>query len=170
MNRVCLTGAESTGKSTLAVRLAQRLDGVVVAEYGRGYAERHGTDFTRAALRAIADGHLAVRVAAEASGPRLIVEDTDIVTTAAWSRMLFGSADPVLAAIPATADLYLMFDADTPWIDDGTRQFGTPDRRAAFDRLLRAELAERGIAAVDIGGDWDQRFDRAAAAVARLTA
>ena len=41
---ICLHGAESTGKSTLAPRLAFRLGALVVTEYGRTYCEANGTD------------------------------------------------------------------------------------------------------------------------------
>src|SRR3546814_2538825 len=41
---ICLHGAESTGKSTLVPRLALRLGGLIVPEYGRTYAEANGTD------------------------------------------------------------------------------------------------------------------------------
>ena len=168
MKRVCLTGAESTGKSTLAPRLAALLGGVVVEEYGRLYAEAHGTDFTRDDLRRIAAGHIAARRAVEAGAPRLIVEDTDIVVTCAWAEILFGEADPLLEAIPATADLYLLFSPDVPWVDDGTRMFGSAERRARFHALIAAGLERRGIAAVAIGGDWEQRFAGSAAAVTAM--
>lgn len=168
MIRVCLSGAESTGKSTLAPRLAARFGGIFVAEYGRVYAEAHGTDFTPADLHRIAAGHLALRRAAEAGRPRLIVEDTDIVLTAAWAEMLFGALDPALEAIPATAELYLLFSPNVPWIDDGTRLFGTAERRARFHALIERGLARRGIAAVAIAGDWEQRYAQAEAAVAAL--
>ena len=79
MKRVCLTGVESTGKSALAPLLAQRFGGVVMAEYGRTWAETHGLDFSPEALREIAAGHLAARAAIEAQRPSLIIEDTDIV-------------------------------------------------------------------------------------------
>jgi NadR type nicotinamide-nucleotide adenylyltransferase len=164
--RVCLTGAESTGKSTLAPRLAAHFGGVVVEEYGRNYAERHGTDFTAEDLRRIAFGHVTARRVAEAGRPRLIVEDTDIVVTCAWAEMLFGAPDPDLEAIPATADLYLLFSPDMPWVDDGTRMFGSAGRRARFHDLIAAGLARRGIAAVPIGGDREERYDAAVAAVA----
>lgn len=163
--RVVLTGVESTGKSTLAPRLAARFGGTVVAEYGRAWAETNGLEFSRDALRAIATGHIAARAAVEATQPPLIVEDTDIVMTSAWSRMLHGSRDPFLSAIPADATTYLLFAADTPWIDDGTRQFAGDDRRH-FDAIIRAELATRGIVPVPIAGDWAMREAAAIAAIA----
>ncbi len=170
MIRVCLTGAESTGKSTLAPRLAERFGGIVVPEYGRAYAGAHGTDFSLDDLRRIAAGHLASCRQAEASAPPLIVEDTDIVVTAAWAEMLFGAPDPTLEAIAATADLYLLFSPEVPWIDDGTRLFGTPDRRARFHAVIEAGLARRGIVPVAIGGDWRQREAGAIAAIAERIA
>ncbi len=169
MKRVCLIGVESTGKSTLAPRLAAHFGGVVMTEYGRSWAETLGTDFTIAALRDIADGHLAALAQLEAGKPRLIVEDTDIVMTSAWARMLHGRRDPLLSAIKATADLYLLFNPDTPWIDDGTRQFGGP-ARTKFHRIIADEFAMRGITPVIIAGDWDQRRAAAEAAIAALLA
>ncbi len=166
MIRVCLTGAESTGKSTLAPRLARRFGGRVVDEYGRTYAEANGTAFTRADLHRIAAGHLTARRAVEATAPPLIVEDTDIVVTAAWAEMLFGALDPTLERIPATADLYLLFSPEVPWIGDGTRLFGTAERRSRFHALIEAGLGRRGIAPVAICGSWEEREAGAVAAIA----
>lgn len=167
MKRVCLTGVESTGKSSLAPLLAARFGGAVMPEYGRTWAETHGLDFTPEALYAIAVGHLAARALVEAEQPSLIIEDTDIVMTSAWARMLHGGRDPMLTAIPATADLYLLFARDTPWIDDGTRQFGGRER-VRFDAIIREELAARGIIPVMVGGDWAARQAAAEAAVLKL--
>jgi NadR type nicotinamide-nucleotide adenylyltransferase len=167
MIRACLTGAESTGKSTMAPRLAARFDGIVVAEYGRSYAEAHGTDFTPADLHRIAEGHIALRAIAESTGATVIIEDTDIVLTCAWAEMLFGSPDPLLEAIPATADLYLLFSPDVPWIEDGTRMFGSVARRARFHALIEAALTRRGIVPIDAGGGWEERYAAAEAAIAR---
>jgi NadR type nicotinamide-nucleotide adenylyltransferase len=166
---VCLTGVESTGKSTLAPFLADRFGGVIMPEYGRSWAETLGTDFTRQALREIAVGHLAARAELEAANPALIIEDTDIIMTSAWSRMLHGKRDSMLSAIPAQADLYLLFAPDTEWIDDGTRQFSGP-RRAQFHTIIVQEFALRNINPVNIGGDWQTRRSIAEAAIAALLA
>ena len=168
MKRVCLAGVESTGKSTLAPVLAAHFGGLVMPEYGRSWAEHHGTDFTPDALSEIAAGHLAIRAEIETASPKLIIEDTDIVMTSAWGHMLHGQRDPALSAIPATADLYLLFAADTPWVDDGTRQFGGRERRR-FAALIDEEFTLRGITPTRIAGTWAERQATAIAAIARLS-
>src|SRR4051812_29920369 len=54
---ICLHGPESTGKSSIAPALAARYGGVIQDEYGRDYAETHGTNFTMDDLVAIAVEH-----------------------------------------------------------------------------------------------------------------
>ena len=137
--RIVLTGVECTGKSTLAPLLAADFGGVVMPEYGRSWAEVHGTDFTIAALRDIAAGHMLASQALVAQNPAVIIEDTDIIMTSAWAIMQHGRRDPLLSAIPATGDLYLLFRPDTPWINDGTRMFGG-DQWHATNLYRRADL------------------------------
>lgn len=156
---VCLLGVESTGKTTLGKQLAQHLGAAFMPEYGREYAETIGTDFTPEALRSIARTHARRRDALLAARPRLLIEDTDVVMTAAWFTMLHGHRDPELSALPATADLYLLFAPDTAWVDDGTRQF-TGEDRTDFHRIIEAEILARGLSTVAISGDWDQRRQR----------
>ncbi len=167
--RVVLTGVESTGKSTLAPQLTAHFGGVLMPEYGRSWAERNGTDFSIAALRAIAAGHIAASQELSAGQPHLIIEDTDVVMTSAWSIMLHGRRDPLLSAMPATGDLYLLFRPDTPWIDDGTRMFGG-DERTRFHNVVRDELDIRRITPVVIAGDWAARRAKAITAIETLLA
>ena len=52
--------------------------------------------------------------------------------TAVWADMMFGRRDPWFATWTNTADIYLLFDIDLPWVDDGTRMFGSPAQRQRF--------------------------------------
>lgn len=156
MIRICFHGAESTGKSVLADKLASELGAIWVPEYGRTYCEERGTDLAMQDLLAIAEGQQAAVDAAMAAQPSLLLLDTDQLMTAAWAEMLFGEVPPALMAYPK-ADLYLLFEADVPWIDDGTRFFGKGPLRTRFaalaeEMLLRAEVPWRRIA-----GDWAER-------------
>lgn len=165
MIRICLHGAESTGKSVLAARLERELRIPWVPEYGRDYAETHGIDFTMADLLAIARGQDAAMRRAALDNPPVLLLDTDPLMTAAWAEMLFGTAPDELFAY-SKADLYLLFDADVPWVADGTRFFGTRESRARFAALAEEMLVRAGVPYRRIGGAWD---DRAAQVRAVLT-
>ncbi|QNA83062.1 AAA family ATPase [Sphingomonas sp. So64.6b] len=160
---ICLHGPESTGKSTLAPRLARHLSGAVVDEYGRTFAEAHGVDFTMADLVTIAQTH--DRLTRAMNGIDLLILDTDPLMTAVWADMLFGYRDPWFDAWTGTADLYLLFDIDLPWIEDGTRMFGSVAERQRFFDLSRAELERRGVRWALVRGEGEERFASALAAI-----
>jgi NadR type nicotinamide-nucleotide adenylyltransferase len=61
---VVLHGPESTGKSTLAARLATRFGGACVPEFGRAWCELYGVDCSAQDLIDIADGQTAAIAAA----------------------------------------------------------------------------------------------------------
>lgn len=156
MKRICFHGAESTGKSVLAEKLAAELRLPWVPEYGREYAETFGTQFTLHDLLAIAEAHEARVRHLEGQGAGLALLDTDPLMTAAWAEMLFGAAPPQLLAYPK-ADLYLLFEADVPWIEDGTRFFGSTAERARFAAVAEDMLVRTGVPYKRIGGTWAER-------------
>ncbi len=165
MKRICLHGPESTGKSTLATRLAAHFGCEVVPEYGRAYCEDRGIDLTMADLLAIAEGQEAAMRAAAAGKPPLLILDTDQLMTAAWAEMLFGEVPDALMRYEK-ADLYLLFAPDVPWIGDGTRFFGTADARARFAALDEEMLVRAGVPYARVSGDWAERERQVVEAIA----
>lgn len=163
--RVCFHGAESTGKSTLARKLAQEFGCPLVGEYGRTYAETIGTNFRLDDLTAIAARQNRMMREACAGDPKLIMLDTDPLMTAAWAEMLFGHAPNVLMGYDK-AELYLLFEPDVPFVEDGTRFFGNEKDRARFAALAEDMLVRAGVGFVRIGGRWDKREEKARAAIA----
>ncbi|WGM38000.1 AAA family ATPase [Caulobacter sp. NIBR1757] len=163
--RICLFGPESTGKTTLARRLADHFATVVAPEYGRTYTEVFGTEVNAEDLIHIAAGHQAGVAAAARAANRLLICDTDPVLTAVWSRMLVGRPLPQLEAFDDLCDLYLLTDIDAPWVDDGTRYFPQDDTRRRFFDLCRAELDRRGARYITLSGGWNDRFETAVAAI-----
>jgi NadR type nicotinamide-nucleotide adenylyltransferase len=154
--RVCFHGAESTGKSALAEKLAAEWECPLVGEYGRTYAETHGTAFTMADLLAIAREQDRLMRDAAARSPPLLLLDTDPLMTAAWAEMLFGKVPDELLAYDK-AELYLLFAADRPWVSDGTRFFGTSAERTRFAGIAQAMLIRAGVVYRTVGGDWAER-------------
>jgi len=160
---ICLHGVESTGKSVLAERLSVRFGAVGVAEYGRIHCEVHGTDCTRDDLLLIGRVQHAAIEAAKPWGRGLAIADTDALMTAAWSEMMIGEMPPQLLEYPK-ADFYLLLEPDVPWIDDGTRLYPGEDRDR-FHVIAESVLSRAGVRFERVGGDWEQRFEQACAAI-----
>ncbi len=169
LRTICLHGPESTGKSAIAPRLAAYMGGEVVEEYGREYAEARGTDFTMRDLLEIAKTHDAGVRTMLSAGIEPLILDTDPLMTAVWADMLFGVRDPWFDEWQGTADLYLLFDIDLPWVADGTRMFGTDDARRRFFELSQAELERRGVRWMPVSGVGEARWDNVLRAIADAT-
>ncbi len=146
--RVAIVGAESTGKSTLAQSLAQRLGAdfglraVAVPEVLRDWCEARGRtpaaseqwDIARAQSRLIDEA---------AAASDVVVCDTTPLMTAVYSRMIFDDAslDGMARAAHATMAFTLLTALDLPWVADGLQRDG-PHVRAPVDRLIRAHLVD----------------------------
>lgn len=167
--RVCFHGAESTGKSSLAKRLSVEWNCPLVSEYGRTYAETIGTNFRLADLTAIAARQNRMMREASAGDPPLVLLDTDPLMTAAWAEMLFGHAPNVLFGYDK-AELYLLFEPDVPFVEDGTRFFGSDEDRTRFAALAEDMLTRAGVGYVRIGGRWEKREEKVRAAIASARA
>lgn len=170
LRTICLHGPESTGKSTMAPRLAEHFRSTCVAEFGRTYCEAFGTDLTMADLVMIASAHDAKTRAGVASGGFPVILDTDPLMTAVWADMMFGRRDPWFDAWTGTADLYLLFDIDLPWEADGTRMFGSAAERRRFFDLSRAALERQGVRWAMVGGQGERRWLAALEAIRRADA
>jgi NadR type nicotinamide-nucleotide adenylyltransferase len=161
-------GPESTGKTTLARRLAEHFRTAWVPEYARTLLESRGDEVRADDMDQIARGQAASEDALARNANRVLVADTDPLATLIWSDVLFGTVSPVVRELAdaRAADLYLLTDADVPWVADPVRYLPEGGRKF-FDRC-RAELEVRGRRSVEIRGSWDERFRTAVAAVEAL--
>lgn len=172
VTRVVVTGSESTGKTTLAARLAKRLGTRCAAEFARSYLDARPTPLDESDVEPIARGQIALedRVRGEAAraGARVVVFDTDLVSTAVYARHYYGDCPPWIerAALERRAELYLLCHPDVPWIADPQRD--QPHARDAMHALFEAKLREIGARWVDVRGEWGERERRAVEAVEEL--
>jgi len=136
---ICLTGPESTGKSTLAAVLGERFEARVVPEVAREYLASRST-YGPDDLLAIARLQSVREHRARTEHRGLLICDTDLLVIQIWYREKF-------AAVPefVTRELsrrssrgYLLLAPDLPWEPDPLRE--NPDDRDRLFELHRAEL------------------------------
>ena len=167
LKRVVVTGPESTGKTTLAERLAAHFGTACVPEFAREYLERRNAERGTTAvcleedIEPIARGQLESEEAAARVAERVLFCDTDLIVTKIWSEHYFGRCAEWIreAARTQRYDLQLLLDVDVPWVPDPLRD--QPHRREHFRGLFRRELRAHGCRLVEISGSWDERFARA---------
>lgn len=164
--RICLTGPECTGKTTLAQRLARELGVQCVPEYAREFAESCGNDIRAEDVGKIARGQMAGEDAAKGD---LVILDTDLLSTVVYARHYYGACPAWIEeeTRKRRADLYLLLDTDVEWQADAARDAGDDAREDLFD-AFRAALDELETRWVIVSGDWDERARQAAAGISSV--
>ena len=159
--RVSLTGPESTGKTTLAIRLAAHYGTSYAPEFAREYLAVSGLHYTFEDLETMARGQVAAEAQAEASAHRVVFCDTDLLVIKIWAEHAFGKCPEwVLKRIDQQQyDLVLLMGIDIPWRADPLREH--PQLRQHFYDLYHRELREQMSNFAEITGDEDRRFDQA---------
>lgn len=173
--RIVVTGGECTGKTSLAEALGARLGAPWLPEAARGYAEeaaREGRALTLRDVEPIARRHVAAENAAVGgmAGPAVIVLDTDLLSTVAYSRHYYGASSAWLEseARMRLGDIYLLCAPDIPWAPDGVRD--RPGNREAMFAHFVAVLGEFGAHVHIVRGPGGARLDAAADAVQAMLA
>jgi nicotinamide riboside kinase len=172
MKRVVLTGSESTGKTSLAAMLAAHYGAELVPEFVRDYAARKNNVIDFFDHGPIARGQIALeeehRARAVARGARLLVQDTDLLSTMVYCDHYFGQCPDwiVKEARARRPDLYLLLDIDIPWVPDPVRDRG--HRREEMQSLFTAAVIASGAPHILIRGSPEERRESAIEAIDRL--
>jgi NadR type nicotinamide-nucleotide adenylyltransferase len=164
VRRVVFLGGESSGKSTLSAALAQELETVSVAEYGRELWDQKSGALEFDDMVRIAREQIRREDAAIAGARAFLFCDTSPLTTLFYSHELFSRADPELVrAAGRQYDLTVLCTADFPHVQDGTR------RDAAFTLRQQAwyesELRSRAIPYIVARGSLRDRIQAVRAAL-----
>ena len=123
LKKICLIGPESTGKSEVSRLLAKEFDTVFVPEYAKALIDAQKGSFHYHNVSQVAWGQLRAEKALERMTNRFMFCDSDIITTMAWSEVLFGSIPDELKEIAKTQKYdhtYLCYP-DTTWQSDSHR-------------------------------------------------
>lgn len=155
---VCFYGPESTGKTTMASRLAESFHTVYVAEVGREVIVDNRT-FTTDDIIRTARLQTARILEKKAEANRVLFVDSDHLTTAIYSQHYLGVVPPEVYELgrQITYNEYFLFDIDVPWVNDGIRDLGEPVQRAQMKEWFQKELDIRCIPYVLVKGNWRER-------------
>jgi nicotinamide riboside kinase len=159
---VAILGAESTGKSTLALALQQALaaQGRRVArvdEVLREFCDARGRTPQQHEQAGIA-AEQTRRIEAAAQAHDIVIADTSALQIAVYSDVVFGDRSLYDTALQAQAICThtLLCAVDLPWVADGLQRDG-PQVREPVDTLLRTALQRHARGYAVVAGQGAQR-------------
>jgi nicotinamide riboside kinase len=169
--KIALLGAESTGKSQLALALSARLQesGLTVHhvdEYLREWCNTQQRTPRQDEQRHIAETQIARVLAAPASA--VVIADTTPLMTAVYSQMLFTdkSLNELAVTHQSLYDITLLTGLDLPWVSDGLQRDG-PHVREPVDAAVRQMLGLSGLPYQVVYGSGEQRLENALFCIAK---
>ena len=161
---ISVVGGESTGKSTLAVALGQRLPGLVVPEYLRTWVDQQGRPPRATEQAAVMAAHHAAEQAAvlraDRAGLLWVVSDSGPLMTAVYSIQYYDDSSLLPRAVEWAAGNagVIWCQDDFPWQPDPQRDGA--EARATSQQILAAVFAEHPELPVLLAaGPFEDRID-----------
>ncbi len=171
--RVVLFGPESTGKTTLAQRLAKHYNTQWVPEFMREYLQdkwdREQKSCEPKDLLPIAEGQMRLENELAQSASDILICDTDLLELKVYSEAYYqGYCDPVLEkyALRNTYDIYFLTYIDVPWEKDDLRD--KPSDRERMFLNFKETLEKHTRNFVILSGDKSTRFKTAVEHIDKL--
>lgn len=165
VKRVVIMGPESCGKSTLTKRLSEYFETNSVEEYGRTVYEENGGKISIHDFITISKGRQNLENKAIKKSNKVLICDTEDIITYIFSKKFYPNDydlvsdyfEDVIKSKPKY-DLYILLSPDCEGVQDGTRQF-LEDRWNHYNEI-KQELTKYDRDFVEIGGDWENRFEK----------
>ncbi|MET0760256.1 MAG: DUF4301 family protein, partial [Flavobacterium sp.] len=167
--KIAIFGPESTGKTTLAKKLAEHYETVWAPEFARDYLQEKWNAAQKICepedLMPIAIGQTKLENEALLIANKYLFVDTCLLTTKVFSEMFYNFCDPILdkAARNHQYDLFFLTDFDVPWEKDDLRD-SPNDRESTFDVFKKA-LIENNKSFITLSGDAKTRLKNAIARI-----
>lgn len=184
MKKIVVIGPESTGKSTLCEKLAAHYQTQWVKEYARAYLLKNGTEYSFENLLDVAKGQLdgeelvvqstenrnPGNSKSETQNPKLVFIDTDMYVMKVWCEFVFGKCHHWILnrIVERKYDLYLLCNTDAPWVKDELREYPDLVTRQKLYQHYKDVMVNQNVPWIDISGNYDERLQKAIAAVNAL--
>lgn len=143
--KVAIVGPESTGKTTLAMSLAQSYNSVWVPEFARDYLKHKNGKYIYDDLELIAKKQIEQEDLLYKKANHFLFCDTNLIVIKVWSDFVFGKcSDFILDSLATrTYNVTLLTDIDIPWEDDPFREH--PHKREELFSIYKNELQKQNI-------------------------
>lgn len=164
ITNVVFLGAPSTGKTTIAEKMAQEYGTVWMPEYGREYWEKNQIErrLSLEQLVELAEGHLEREENLLYQASQYLFTDTNALTTFRFSQYYHDDALPKLVELAnvssARYDLVFLCDTDIPY-DDTWDRSGDVNRKT-FQKQIIGDLLIRKIPYFILSGNLEERVSR----------
>ncbi len=152
---ICFYGPESTGKSTMAKKMATHYQTEFVPEVARELVSSN--DFSLDDIVRIAKAQNERVKEKMKTANRFLFCDTDLITTQIYCRHYLKTVPSILHELEKEIkyDQYFLFDIDVPWVADGLRDLG--NERTEMFYVFKEELEKRDIQYTLVKGNWPKR-------------
>lgn len=185
IKKIVIIGPESTGKSTLCKQLAAHYNTIWVEEYAREYLVKNGTKYSFENLLDIAKGQIACEeflvtrcplpesyssIHQTTRNEKLLFIDTDMYVMKVWCEFVFGKCHHWILnrIVERKYDLYLLCNIDLPWTKDELREYPDLKTRELLYHHYKDILINQNVPWVDISGNYEDRLQKALAAIDNL--
>lgn len=173
VKKVCIIGVESSGKSTLAINLAQYYGTQYVEEVGRTICENElgcsESTMTIEDYEYIAMKHKCKEREYLKDARKVLFSDTNNFITL-FSAMCMGKDSQLLREMVKKEDydLIIFLDCDVEWVYDPLRLNSTPEKRQQTFQLLKDLCEEFNIQYKMVSGNYYNRFTKSVKLVDEL--
>ena len=171
--RVVLYGPESTGKTTLAKKLAEHFKTEWVPEFSRDYLQQKWDKEQKICekkdILPITKGQIALENEKVKSANKVLFCDTNLLETVVYSQAYYdGFCDPAVLkhALKAQYDLYFLTYIDVPWVEDDLRD--RPHQREEMFSKFKHPLDQYHLPYVILKGNFQERFEAAVEKIEEL--
>jgi NadR type nicotinamide-nucleotide adenylyltransferase len=135
---IVITGAESTGKTTLTEQLAKNFNVPFIPEIARQYVENLNGKYTFQDVETIAKMQIEQFNRAITLNSPFVFLDTWLIVTKIWFEFVYKEVpDWLIFEIEKTKiDLFLVCDIDLPWVFDPVRENGGENRKILHNKYI----------------------------------
>lgn len=163
--KIALFGPESTGKTTLAIALAEHFKTVYAPEFARDYLQQKWDKTEQICdlndILPIAYGQTKLENDGLRNANKLLFCDTNLLVTKVFSEVYYNFCDPLLdkAARKHDYDLFFLTDIDVPWQKDELRD--KPYERESVFAAFKKALLENNKPFITLSGNKETRLNKA---------